>query len=581
MISQADFSAGMVRNVARALIPENGARDIRGCLLDDDGYAYLRGPTTRLTTSQAGGRMDGLWDVDTIAGRRTVAVAASVGVVVQNGVGWTTLLGAVTSLVGGGLAGLLGGMVLLPMVVGGVNKVVAWGGETTVGATLGGATVVTVTRGSTTVTLAAGSWAAYVRPGMFLSGSGGFTGVGLIKTVDSTTQLTLATPWEFATQAMTGYAFAPVVSAYPVAGSAPAMPAGPSAVAVVSNRVLVASGKTVFMSNTVDPATGLPRPWTFDANDRHEFPADVIAITGLRDRAFVFTKAGIYVISNLALEIVDAMGNQQQRVERVSGDVVLRAGAGIAPWRDALVLAAVDGIYLLQASGQLDLVSRSITPLWQSLLAAGGTVSQIAVFRDHVFVPIGGRLLVGRLDRAISTPAGRSSPWTQITDGEAGGVVSVALQDPTGTPRLIASPSGSSYLLDLSTLFTPTLSAAATARDANGAAYAFTIETRDFVMNDGLTPAYVDRLTLDYEASNGSIDVFASKGQRATPDQDPGYARVGTLAALGNYATQKPRAVAVRQSANRLALMLVSDGFCSSFKLRGLQAPTRERGLQR
>jgi hypothetical protein len=63
------------------------------------------------------------------------------------------------------------------------------------------------------------------------------------------------------------------------------------------------------MSNTIDQDTGASQFGTFSTDDFHEFPADVVGMATLRDTVFVFTKAGIWTISNVALPIVDAYGN--------------------------------------------------------------------------------------------------------------------------------------------------------------------------------------------------------------------------------------------------------------------------------
>lgn len=574
MIGQADFSGGVVRNVARHLIPENAVYEAKEALLDDDGNLYMRGPTSHLTTSQWGGQIGAVWEGEFASGRQLLAVGSN-GAAALNGVGWTSLLSGLVSAAGGGLAAKLGYMMSVPVVVGGSTSILTWGGSKRAGATLGGASPLNVTNGSTTVTFAAGTLPASIEAGTFIQGSGGFTGTAMVASIDSTTQLTLATPWEFATQAMTGYSYGPVVVSPYFAGGD-----HPSAVAVCQGRFLFAAGKRVYMSATVDPATGGSRPWTFAANDFHEFPAPVIALATLRDRVFVFTKAGIYVITNVGLRLVDDFGNAQQRVDRVSGDVILRSGAGLAPWRDSLVIAAVDGVYTLSASGALEIVSRSITPIWQGL--APVAMGQIATFRDHVFIPfVANRVLVGRLDRQVSTPAGKSAPWTQLGQGEVQQVACFATRDPTGTPALVGGFVNSGYLGDITGVFSGSrLSAAATAADADGSAYGIYVETREFLPSGGLTPGFVQQLMLDYESSGGTVAVLTSKMERATPTASPVYTAVATAPA-GNYSTQAPRAVSIRKSARRLSFVFSTDGSCSGLRLRGFTASVRERGWQR
>jgi hypothetical protein len=579
VIAQADFSAGMVRNVARDLIPESGAYDIRDGLLDDDGNVYLRGPTARLTTSQLDASLQTVWEGQFSVGRRTVGLSeSSLGVIDAAGTGWFKLVTGLTGLAGGGLAAQLGEMMLFPVVAGATAGIIGYGGSRKTSSS--SSATATATAGSAVVTGSGTAWLSTAEPGMFLSISGSPGRTALIKSVDSNTQVTLTTPWGYAT--MTGStslsSYVSFSASVPDASVAP----GAQAVAVVGNRVAVAVGRRVRLSNTTDPATGAARPFSFDASDYHEFPADIVALAVLRDRLFVFTRAGIYVISNIALDIVDAFGNAQHRVERVSGDVVLRSPGGVAVWRDSLAVCALDGVYVLSAAGALELISRSISPLWTSLMDQ--QVWQAIAFRDHLFVAVSGQMLVGRLDRRVQTPAGNSAPWTRIAQGEAAAVKGLAVRDPYATPRLVGGAPGlpgSGHLLDLTGLFRGTLSAAATAVDGSGAAYGLWLETRDFVQGDGLTAAYVDRLLLDYEASNGSVTFYASKSVRATPAADPTFDLLQTVAAAGNYSTQVPRAVAVRRSTRRVAFVISTTGSCSSIKIRGISANVRERGLQR
>jgi hypothetical protein len=587
----------MVRNVARHLIPANGAYDLRDVLLDDDGAVYLRGGTQRLTTSQFGASITALWEAELLAGRKVLA-AGSAGVATPDGAGgWTSLIGGVLSADGGGLAAVIGGMALFPVTVLGGTHFYAWAGETTVGAVIGGSSFpVNVTKGSATVTIGGGgSWAPYVKPGMFLAGSGGSTGIGLVKSVDSTTQLTLAFPWEFATQSMTGYAW----SKSTIFGLNNTVTAALSeqAATVCGGRVLIARDRRVYLSNTIDPNTGLSRPWTFDVNDFHEFPAPVVALATLRDRVFVFTKAGIYVITGVALEIVDAFGNAQHRVERVSGDVILRSAAGLCAWRDSLVIAAASGIYVLDASGGLTLVSRAIGPLWTALVAAGSSMGQMATFRDHVFVPIDSgatqvdgytaRVLVGRLDRDVATPAGRSAPWTVLASGEARYIRSLAVSDPTGSAKLLAGTSASGYLLDATPLFIDGgLADVVAAQDSNASPIGMWVETREFLPGGGDDLSYLDRLWLDYESVGDGIQILVSKGEKASPGGAVSYASLATQPGQ-NYATSRPRAVAVRKSVRRTSFVFSTGGPVlggpspSSVRLRGFKVSTRDRGLQR
>ncbi|WP_272472654.1 hypothetical protein [Baekduia alba] len=561
--------------MARHLIPENGLYDARSALLDDDGNVYMRGPTAHLTSNQlTSGNVLALWEGVFAVGRRTIgAGSGSVGVMGPGDTAWRELGVSVLLGFGGGLAPQQGEYMFVPGPLGAIQLYA--GGLKTTGTSAGTAAF---TKGSAAVTGTGTLWASTLEPGsLVFSFETGNKFVGVVQTVNSNTSLTLVSPWRGLTTAGNSYAAGPMLG-YPLTG----IGASPfTAVTVCGGRVLWAMGKKLMMSKTVDPDTGESRLFEQDATDFHEFSADIVGLATLRDRVFVFTKAGISLVSNVALEIVDPFGNAQHRVERVSGDVILRSQGGMTAWRDQMVVAAVDGVYLLDSIGGLRLVSRSITPLWQSFMKAGSAVGQIATFRDHVLVPAGGQVLVGRLDRTVKTPAGDSSPWTRWVDGEAGGGASFVVQDPTGSAKLVAGTNTNGYLLDLTGAFIgPALPATATAVDANGAGYGIFLETREFQPAGGRTAALVQRLMLEYESSGGSVAVGVSRMQRATPGADPLYSALATAPA-GNYQSQSPRAIAVRVSSRRVSFTFATGGSCSGLRIRGFVASFRQRGLSR
>lgn len=571
-LTQASWAGGICRAVARHLIPADAAYDIRDGLLDDDGNVYQRGPTARLTSGQLGTALSALWEAQFSVGRRMIGVATTaLGVVNAAGTAWLTYLSSgATSLSGGGLAAQIGEAMFfcfqtsLPqnvfMIYGGSLKTAAYSTGT-----------VSFTAGSAIVTGAGTAWLANVDAGMVIRNNNS-TMFGIVKSVDSNTQVTLSSPWGGSTVGASNYALEPF--------SSPGLTA--QAVAAVSGRFLYAEGRRVRLSNAIDQNTGASRPYTFDADDFHEFPADVVGMTTLRDTVFVFTKAGIWSISNVGLPIVDAFGNPQHRVQKVSGDVVLRSPGGLAPWRDSLVVCAVGGVYILDSAGGLELVSRSIGPLWATHIAAGDLVWQAMTFRDHVFVPIGGEVLVGRLDRRTDTPVGKSAPWTRFSQGEASVAAAFAVQDPYGTPKLVAgAPSISGYLLDLTGVFRPNTLPAATGGllDGNAAPVGMVVETREYVVDAGAL-ATVRDVALEYESTDGTLAVSAAVGQRATPTSTPTYSALASSAA-GNYASQNPRVLGVRREARRVSFQIASGGNVSGWRLRAVRLRSRVRGRRR
>lgn len=557
-LAQGAWSSGIVRATSRDRIPKDGAFDIRDGLLDDDGNVYQRGALARLTSSAFGTALTNVWAGSFFQGER---------VLIANGSGFGALNAAGTAVTAFETFGAtassplarIADLGLFLVQASGVNTVGVWAGSQKVRYSTG---TVTVTNGSKTVTGSGTLWLANVDKGMILDANG----YGVVESIDSNTQITLREPWAWPSGSGLSGALQPWVAL-----SDPTVAVGDpdihgTSVTTAANRVLVGQGHKVLISKTVDPDTGAARPFEFAANDYHEFPGDVVALATLRDVVFVFTKAGIYALSNVGLEIVDAFGNAQHRIEKVSGDVIARAPGGFAYWRDSVLFVALDGVYVLGASGSLDLISRNIGPLLRAHVDAGHTPGQMIAFRDHVFVPVGGDLFVGRLDRRVKTSAGESAPWTRLVGGDAGSVRTLAVQDPYGAPKLVAGQSTTGFLLDMSGIFASAVSGSA-AGDPAGS-YSMVVETREFLPGDG-NVAMVRDVVLDYVLGNGSVSVAAA-------GDGGGYASLVTSPGV-NSSDGKPRAVGVTKSCRRIALRLTFSGSAGS-KLRTLRLRSRLRG---
>jgi hypothetical protein len=581
--TQADWSGGMCRAVARHLIPGDAAYDVRDGLLDDDGNVYQRGPTRKQTTDQLTSRtLLGVWEGSFTPGRRTIAAGAGgdVGVVGPGDTAWRKTSG--TDFVStGGIAAQVGELMFIP---GGFGILMYAGSLLNAGYATGTAAF---TNGSKTVTGTGTAWLANLDVGMLIRpATSGFFGV--IASIDSNTQVTLVDGWQGATAAAGAYSATP----YAIAPFTP-LTGDPqyAGVASVANRLLWADGRRVLMSNTIDQDTGQPRLWVHDVDDYHEFPADIVALATLRDTVFVFTKAGIWTISNVGLPIIDAYGNGQHRVQKLSGDVVLRSPGGVTPWRDSLVLCAVGGVYVMDAGGGLELISRSITPLWQTQLNAAFTiVCQAIAYRDHLFVTvrdsrfplIPGNTWVGRLDRRTNTPVGKSAPWTRFIAGEAANLNGLAVQDPYGAAKLVGG--GYGYLLDLSGLFLGGAlpSNVGGTNDADGTIVAMFVETREYVLDAGALATLRD-VALEYESTDGQLIVAAAAGTRTTAGNPPTYTTLASTAA-GNFQTQNPRVLSVRREARRASFTItgsVGGPGVSGWRLRAVRLRTRLRGRRR
>jgi hypothetical protein len=173
---------------------------------------------------------------------------------------------------------------------------------------------------------------------------------------------------------LAGFLFTPAGQAISPAlvVSAPALVR--SSYAVAGNRLWAANiGTTrVDFSNVGDPGT-------FGGTSFHQIPEGGIqGMIGMRDAVVVFTTAGVWIISNVGLNLTDTAGNVQHRIDRYSRSLTLWSANGLgAAYEGALVIPARDGVYLLsygvasEAPQGFTLISRPIGTLYRSYVQAG------------------------------------------------------------------------------------------------------------------------------------------------------------------------------------------------------------------
>jgi hypothetical protein len=570
-VGQADFSAGMVRSTARHMIPRDGAYTIAEGMLDDDGAVYRRGAISERTLFDFGA--DPLTYVQWAsfsAGERVMIGSSSEGFgVLDEGIAPPVQLDASADMGAGAAIAQIGEIAFFPIVAG-ANYVGFYAGAR-LPLTPYATGTITAAEGSVTITGAETSWLASAEPGTMVLVNATPPFVGVVKEVVSDTEVTLVDPWQGPTGAGLSYSMR-AFSFYREG----------VAVAAVANRLLVALGRKLAMSKTIDPDTGQPRPFEFDEDSYHEFPGDIIALGVLRDVAYVFTMAGVYAVSGLAFDVYDSYGNFQQNVQRISGELVARSNTAVTTWRDSLVIAALDGVYALSTNG-IELLSRSVTALWQTAMAQGARVGQMAAFRDHLFVPltVGSNplyTLVARLDRRVETSGGRSAPWTMLGEESIAGAYAVTVQDPTGQARLLACARSSPRVWDFTTIFDHDPEGGVSRNDGDSNPVVLTIETRDFTVA-GVGMAFVRNLLLDYEAM-GVVDglTFEVSAAERSGLFEP---RTWTLlagTAGENIETQKPVTVDVGREARRLAVRVTTGGGVLTCALRGITLRVRDKG---
>lgn len=437
-VRQSDFSLGMFAVEAQEAIPAGGVELLENMLIEDSGGLRRRGGCVAVTSADAA-LVDTpltMWDGVLAGGRTTVfggpdglwwnnagvpAIAAT-----QLGAGpFTIEMLTPTRPVG------IAGMVLFPFnFPSGANVFAAFGGSRSSVASYSVGSV-TMTAGSRSVTGAGTSWLANAAPGMIFAISPA-TSYGVVESVQSNTALTLVEPWDGAAGVGLNYSVHRCLS---VGGPAALDVSKASQLAVVAGRLVIGAGRDVFFSSGPDPATGGLRPFQWPVNNRHKLPegAEVTALAHLRDRLFVFSTAGVYVISGLAQEIVAPDGTAQHRVDLVSRDVVaLKNGAGITTWRDALVVPATDDVYLIDGLSAPMPVSGSARKAYRAWIEAGGYPGGATIFRGHHVMPmlttgaVPSEVWLFRLDRPAEVRGlGVVFPWSKWKDqaGELGAVV--------------------------------------------------------------------------------------------------------------------------------------------------------------
>jgi hypothetical protein len=232
---------------------------------------------------------------------------------------------------------------------------------------------------------------------------------------------------------MDGVAYFPGGDTYDGATLGTAAKSAPFYVAV-ANRLLAAGGDRVDMA-------GIGTPGTFDPTDFHLLPGgvEILGAAGLRDSAAIFTTGGVWIIGGLALNLTDADGNVQQRLDLYSSDLVLWGDAGIAGWSGGLVVPALDAVWLVslgvtsEAARPLVRLSDPIATLYRDYVREGARPGLASVYRGHYILPI----LVGAT--TVDTLVCRldSHAWTRLRG--AGGKIAASVATTEDQPRLLAT----------------------------------------------------------------------------------------------------------------------------------------------
>lgn len=493
---QGDFSKGMYRNPSPELIPPNGFADIINGLLEEDGSAFRRGGSTFKSNTWTSGTLNFMWDGWVAAGPRTLfASSLNFGTLAADDATIVQLAAAGPQIGARAASGM--GLVFVPLGSAG-SAISMWGGsrKTAIYLTAG----ITSTLLSRTVTGAATTFTTSVDPGMLLFSGPGYptptTYIGAVASIESDTSLTLHT---FAAAAVTAAdsAFYPSYS--------------------VPYGVTIPTGEPYFVGTAGDPARVLVgyrnqvkfsasgNPTSFAGTDYHQVPeGQIVGLAGLQDQVFVFTTAGVYVISNMNYNLIDAFGNVQQRLTQLTKDIICLDARGIASYRNALIVPATDDIWLIGPAQAPVAISDPIRSLYRSYVQQGCVTGSAAVFRNHYVLPILDTpsnawrdTLVYRLDQ---------QGWTRWQGhGAKSAAFATRSTSPTRRPALLAvsGPSGNGRIMDLTQAWAPV---SAVKNDADATTHQFSLTTRDYPTGRAANRNLVKKVRVRYEMVDAAAD---------------------------------------------------------------------------
>jgi len=270
--------------------------------------------------------------------------------------------------------------------------------------------------------------------------------------------------------------------------------------AVAGSRLWAVEGADKILFSKIN------EPSNFAATDYHQLPGgvEILGLEGGREDVYVFTTSGLWIISNVGLNLVDANGNVQHRLDHFSNDLILWGNAGIASWEHALIVPGTACVWLLrrgttsEAPQSFMCINDPIMDLYMEYVRLGYEPGQAAVHRAHYFLPIIGNgrvadLLVCRLDL-------KQMPWTRL--GGFGAEVACLWPRISATsarqPELIAGHyTSSSRMLNCSYL-TPS---EGTQTDADGSVPEWGLTTRS-VATGNLVPNLVRQIRVRYNMSS-------------------------------------------------------------------------------
>lgn len=574
---QSDFSGGAWPSFDR--VPANGLQGIIDGLVMPDGSVLQRGGSVYKSNADASGEVLSLWDGHLTPGRRTAFVTADTLYALNTddvsplslSVGATFEVRRFTEL---------GRMLLYPYSTSN-DRVMVWGGARD-GASLTISGTTTFTQGSKIVTNSAAGFTTAITPGcLFSAAIGSGEEMAVIASRDSASQLTLVDPWPYGGGTSTAARSTPVRTfdfTLGGLGGTGLLKTGtrPVVFAQIFGRLVVAQDNRIYPSDFVDDGTGnlINAPFFFNAAEEGLTLPEGVIVTGmeaLRDLLFVFTTAGVWAISGLtAADVTDFSGSTQWQMEQVTRDLVLWGEAGIASWHNALVVPAVDDVYLFDGQGAPVPVGGGGRMLYRAYVKLGRLPGRAAVAQGHYILPsLAGSAwsdtLVWRLDMA-GAPFAR---WRG--HGGSARALTQRVDEATRQPQLLTAVG--KRVEDLTAAFD---SSASTDHDADGSSVDMLFTTRALRVGEMLKATWRRfRAQLEVQDPEGG---FAVTGEARVDD--------GPFSALSSPQVQQSGDEYVAswnftKAARAFGVQVTMSGSSGRVRLRSWRAGARSSGKPR
>lgn len=541
---QSAFGAGAYPLVARDAIPPNAVEDAVNALITDQSLLRRRGGSTQKTSPSLPG-VRFFYDGYLGGGLRTLWIGSDQLLRVLDIDDATPMLALAASPVYPYLptkAAVIAGMLVLPsgVLYGGARHFNTYTSQASVAVTQGSAAVV----GTGTSFTTQGTAGTLFQ----ITGSGHQY---VIESITDNTHLTLSETFKEATASGQNYDLRPTSQVSQVAGI----------YAAVANKLVACVGGRAYMS-------ALGKPQTWPADEYHQLPTGAV-ITGaeaLRDTLVLFSTQGVWAAYNVALDLTDAQGNAQQRLEQINRDIILWSWPGVATYHGQLVVPALDDVWLMDATSAPQRITGGMAALYRSYVAAGYHSGNAAVYQGRYFLPILDSaqnvidLLVCRLD---PTSRGEHFGWTRFA-GDGANLTALSARVASAVSRNPAllgghQSNGRIYTLDYF---------GSTATDADGSAHVATITTREFRLQ-GAVRRFLQRIRVRYELAGSGATLAASQStDGAGAAALTGTAAVATISA--------PKIWQVRKRGYGVRFVFTTAGAATSFVLHSVEAWIRQ-----